>query len=93
MTAVSETDIKELQEFINNRFEQLNNKIERLNVKVDEIKISVAKLEAKANGVEQHLTSIERRVNSQTNWFIGLFSILVAGLLGILGKIALFPSS
>jgi peptidoglycan hydrolase CwlO-like protein len=93
MTTVSETDLKELRDLIDNRFEQLNSKINKLNGKVDELKISVAKLETKVNGVEQHLTSIERRVNSQTNWFIGLFSILVAGLLGILGKITLFPSS
>jgi cell division septum initiation protein DivIVA len=93
MTAVSETDIKELQELINNRFEQLNSDTKQLDGKIDEIKVSVAKLEVKVNSVEQHLTSIERQVNSQTNWFIGLFSILVSGLLGILGKIALFTSS
>jgi hypothetical protein len=36
---------------------------------------------------------IENRVNGLTGWLIGILFALVGGLLGLLGKIAFFPSS
>lgn len=38
------------------------------------------------------IVQLQTRINGQTNWFIGIFSILVTGLLGIFGKIAFFPN-
>ena len=50
-------------------------------------------VEKRLDDINTRLTQLDSRVTGQTNWFIVLFGVLVTGLLGILGKIALFPGN
>jgi archaellum component FlaC len=103
MATKSETDFKELKDLINNqfqeintRFQELDKRIEQLDKKVDlgftEIKGEIKRIDVMVTDVSKKADSIESRINGQTNLFIGILSVLVAGLLGILAKIAVFPN-
>ena len=49
-------------------------------------------VEKRLDDINTRLTKLDSRVTGQTNWFILLFGVLVTGILGIIGKIALFRS-
>jgi tetrahydromethanopterin S-methyltransferase subunit G len=51
-----------------------------------------AQLNKRLDDTNSQIAQLQGRVTSQTNWFIGIFTVLVTGLLGILGKIAFFPN-
>jgi peptidoglycan hydrolase CwlO-like protein len=78
---------------------RIEEKIDTLQKDSADIKIALSKLEEKSNAINQRLDDskdqikeLQSRINGQTNWFIGVFSVLVAGLLGLFGKIAFFPN-
>ncbi len=93
MTASSDTEIRDL--------------LTKINQDIQEIKISQARSEEKLIGIEKRLddtnkriddtnirfTQLEGRLNTQTNWFLGIFGVLVAGLLTIIGKLGFFPNN
>ena len=55
------TDIRELKELINSRFEQLDKKIE---VGFAEVKGEIKRLDERINGVETRLDSVDKRLDS-----------------------------
>ena len=50
-------------------------------------------VEKRLDDINTRLTQLDSRVTGQTNWFIVLFGVLVTGIMGILGKIALFSGN
>ena len=102
------TDIRELKELINSRFEQLDKKIE---VGFAEVKGEIKRLDERINGVETRLDSVDKRLDSvdkrldsvdkrlerletsQKNQIWALIGILGTALLGLTSKILFFPGN
>ncbi len=95
------TDIRELKELINSRFEQLDKKIE---VGFVEVKGEIKRLDERINGVETRLDSVDKRLDSvdkrlerletsQKNQIWALIGILGTALLGLTSKILFFPGN
>ena len=88
------TDIRELKELINSRFEQLDKKIE---VGFAEVKGEIKRLDERINGVETRLDSVDKRLErletSQKNQIWALIGILGTALLGLTSKILFFPGN
>ena len=107
MPTVTESDLKEIKDLITNlainqvRMEErlsgqllaLNEKLSGQIATLDErLSGQINTLDKKVVGIDKHLDIIEGRVNSLTEWLIGILFAFVGGLLGILGKIAFFPN-
>jgi hypothetical protein len=85
MTTVTESDIKELKDLINSRFDKLSENI-------TDIKVKLAQIESKTDGLEKRVDDINGRLNIMTIGFLGIVCVLVKGILGIVGKLAFFPN-
>lgn len=85
MSTVTEADIKELKDLINNRFDKLSEDI-------TDIKVKLAKIESKTDGLEKRVDDLNGRLNIMTIGFLSIVGVLVTGILGIIGKIAFFPN-
>lgn len=74
-------------------------KLEQIDERLKNLEIGQARIEEKLNGVDKRLDDtngrliqIEGRVNTQANWFLAIFGVLVAGLLTVVGKLGFFPN-
>jgi hypothetical protein len=85
MTTVTESDIKELKDLINQRFDKLSEDI-------TDIKVNLAKIETKTDGLEKRVDDINGRLNIMTIGFLSIVGVLVTGILGVVGKFAFFPN-
>jgi hypothetical protein len=85
MTTVTESDIKELKDLINRRFDKLSEDI-------TDIKVNLAKIESKTDGLEKRVDDINGRLNIMTIGFLGIVGVLVTGILGVVGKLVFFPN-
>jgi hypothetical protein len=85
MTAVTESDFKELKDLINNRFDKLSENI-------TDIKVGLGKLESKAEGLEKRVDDINGRLNIMTIGFLSIVGVLVTAILGMFGKLVFFPN-
>jgi chromosome segregation ATPase len=81
--------VAEIKVDINNINKRLDDTNTNLNKRLDDTN---ANLNKRLDDTNSQITQIQTKINGQTNWFIGIFSILVTGLLGIFGKIAFFPN-
>ncbi len=101
MSTSSETEIREIKDLLVNKLNELDKKIDnrfneldkKIDIQFNELDKKVIRVEEKLNGIDTRLNNLESRVNSQTNWFLGIFGILVAGLLTIVGKLGFFPNA
>ena len=99
MATVTENELRELTDLINNRFHELDKKIDdRFNDLKDDIKaidkkldIYVAKTDERLNSIDQGLADIKRQSEKQDNRLWVLISGMCLALLGILVKFALNP--
>jgi DNA anti-recombination protein RmuC len=72
---------------------QLNQRLNDLNVQLNQrLNDLNSQLNKRLDDTNSQIVQLQGRVTSQTNWFIGIFTVLVTGLLRILGKIAFFPN-
>lgn len=85
MTTVTESDIKELKDLINSRFDKLSGDI-------TDIKVNLAKIESKTDGLEKRVDDLNGRLNIMTIGFLSIVGVLVTGILGVVGKLAFFPN-
>jgi tetrahydromethanopterin S-methyltransferase subunit G len=94
MTALTEADLRELKDLINNKFEQLDRKIETIDKKLD---IYIATNDEKLNAINQRLDKMDKRLEnleiSTRNQIWALIGILGTTLLTIAGKVFLFSSN
>jgi chromosome segregation ATPase len=103
MATVSDTDLKELKELIlglDGRLDRLDQKVESLDQKVESLGQNVGELDKKAEvqaakleAINQRLDDLRDQFNKQDNRFWGLFLALFITLIGIVGKVLLFPSN
>jgi hypothetical protein len=85
MTTVTESDITELKDLINLRFDKLSEDI-------TDIKVNLAKIESKTDGLEKRVDDINGRLNIMTIGFLSIVGVLVTGILGVVGKFVFFPT-
>jgi hypothetical protein len=70
MTTVTESDIKELKDLINSRFDKLSENI-------TDIKVKLAQIESKTDGLEKRVDDINGRLNIMTIGFLGIVGVLL----------------
>ncbi len=89
MTTTTSTELKEIRDLIL----QLDKKIDALDKKVD---VNTARTEEKLDAINQRLESMDKRMEKLEDgtqkqvW--ALISIVGVAVLGILGRLLLFPS-
>jgi flagellar capping protein FliD len=88
MATVTENELRELTDLINNRFNELKDDIKVIDKKLD---IYIAKTDERLNSIDQGLADIKRQSEKQDNRLWVLISGMCLALLGILAKFALNP--
>ena len=88
MATVTENELRELTDLINNRFNELKDDIKVIDKKLD---IYIAKTDERLNSIDQGLADIKRQSEKQDNRLLVLISGMCLALLGILAKFALNP--
>lgn len=88
MVTVTENELRELTDLINNRFNELKDDIKAIDKKLD---IYIAKTDERLNSIDQGLADLKRQSEKQDNRLWVLISGLCLALLGILAKFALNP--
>ena len=88
MATVTENELRELTDLINNRFNELKDDIKVIDKKLD---IYIAKTDEILNSIDQALADIKRQSEKQDNRLWVLISGMCLALLGILAKFALNP--
>jgi flagellar capping protein FliD len=88
MATVTENELRELTDLINNRFNELKDDIKVIDKKLD---IYIAKTDERLNSIDQGLADIKRQSKKHDNRLWVLISGMCLALLGILAKFALNP--
>jgi hypothetical protein len=88
MATVTENELRELTDLINNRFNDLKDDIKAIDKKLD---IYIAKTDERLNSIDQGLADLKRQSEKQDNRLWVLISGMCLALLGILAKFALNP--
>ena len=88
MATVTENELRELTDLINNRFNELKDDIKVIDKKLD---IYIAKTDERLNSIDQGLADLKRQSEKQDNRLWVLISGMCLALLGILAKFALNP--
>ena len=88
MATVTENELRELTDLINNRFHDLKDDIKAIDKKLD---IYIAKTDERLNSIDQGLADLKRQSEKQDNRLWVLISGMCLALLGILAKFALNP--
>ncbi|PZV21268.1 MAG: hypothetical protein DCF12_21665 [Snowella sp.] len=88
MATVTENQLRELTDLINNRFNDLKDDIKAIDKKID---IYIAKTDERLNSIDQGLADLKRQSEKQDNRLWVLISGMCLALLGILAKFALNP--
>ncbi|MFM7572389.1 MAG: hypothetical protein ACKO4S_04510, partial [Snowella sp.] len=86
MATVTENELRELTDLINNRFNDLKDDIKAIDKKLD---IYIAKTDERLNSIDQGLADLKRQSEKQDNRLWVLISGMCLALLGILAKFAL----
>lgn len=88
MATVTENELRELTDLINNRFHDLKDDIKAIDKKLD---IYIGKTDERLNSIDQGLADLKRQSEKQDNRLWVLISGMCLALLGILAKFALNP--
>ncbi|NCR41891.1 MAG: DUF4164 domain-containing protein [Microcystis aeruginosa W13-11] len=98
MTAVTENDLKRLEDLIvsgqkaiESRLTNLDNGQKAIENSLGEIKGDIKALDAKVTGLEKRVDDLNAQVNITTIGFLSIVGILVTGMLTIAGKTVFFP--
>ncbi|TRT61568.1 MAG: DUF4164 domain-containing protein [Microcystis aeruginosa Ma_QC_C_20070703_M131] len=105
MTAVTENDLKRLEDLIvggqkaiesrltaiESRLTNLENGQKAIENSLGEIKGDIKALDAKVTGLEKRVDDLNARVNITTIGFLSIVGILVTGMLTIASKTVFFP--
>ncbi|TRU71761.1 MAG: DUF4164 domain-containing protein [Microcystis viridis Mv_BB_P_19951000_S69] len=98
MTAVTENDLKRLEDLIvsgqkaiESRLTNLENGQKAIENSLGEIKGDIKALDAKVTGLEKRVDDLNAQVNITTIGFLSIVGILVTGMLTIASKTVFFP--
>jgi archaellum component FlaC len=99
MTTVTDSDLKELKEFLNGRFDKLEAQIQKIDALDKKLDIHIAKTDERLKGIDSKLTQLDKRIDSVDTrlntfmiGFLSIIGIMVTGILGIIGKVVFFPN-
>lgn len=103
MSTITDSDLKDLRDLINSKFEQIDRKFERVFDELTTIKVDIAtlkegqksidkRLDETKEALSQRLDSVETRLNTVTLGVFGIIGVLVTGLLTFVGKVVFFPN-
>ncbi|MEA5532606.1 hypothetical protein [Crocosphaera sp. XPORK-15E] len=65
MSTVTDNDLRELKDLINNRFDDLSNELKTVDKKID---IYIAKTDEKLNSIKQNLDDLKKQSEKQDKW-------------------------
>lgn len=88
MATVTDTDLKELKDLINSRFDELNDKIQALD---NRFNVYTAKNDERLDGIKESLVELKKQADKQDNRLWALFSAMFLALMGIIAKFAFNP--
>lgn len=92
MPTVTENELRELTDLINNRFHELDKKLgDRFNEVDKKLDIHIVKTDERLEAINQNLTELRKQAEKQDNRLWVLISGMCLVLLGILAKFALNP--
>jgi tetrahydromethanopterin S-methyltransferase subunit G len=93
MSTVTEADLRELKDLINQRFNELDRKIDGTRDSLDKkLDVYIAKNDEQLKGIEKRLDSVDNRLNTITFGIFSVVGVSVTGILGIMAKIVFFPN-
>ncbi len=105
MSTVTDNDLKELKDLINNRFDEIKQEFngidKRLTVietRMDEWRPSISKIsdladvKADIRNIDKRLDEFNSRFNIMTLGFLSIIGVLVTGVLGAIAKLVFFPN-
>ncbi len=81
MSTITETDLKELKDLINNRFNELDKKLD----------IHITKTDERLNAINNNLTDLKKQTDKQDNRLWVLISAMFLALLGFVIKTSINP--
>jgi chromosome segregation ATPase len=105
MATVTESELKELKDFISQQFQQVNLQFEQVNSKLNELAIGQARLEERVSGLEKQLeerisslekrfeeriSGLENRLDDMNNRFNDFSNRLNIMTVGFLGILGVF---
>ncbi len=89
MSTITENDLKELKDLINQRFDELNSEIKTSDKKID---IYIAKTDEKLDSIQRNLDDLKKQSERQDNRLWIMVTGLFLTLMGAVAKIAFFPN-
>ena len=92
MTQTVEINLGDLLNKIDSKIDNLEQKINNVQIDVEKIKIQNQQIDKKFDDIDKKFDEVNSRLNTMTVGFLGIVGVLVADLLGIITKIALFPN-
>ncbi len=89
MSTITENEIKELKDLINQRFDQLNGEVKGIDKKMD---IYIAKTDEKLDSIQRNIDDLKKQSEKQDNRLWILVTGLFLTLMGAVAKIVFFPN-
>jgi archaellum component FlaC len=99
MTTVTESDIKEIKDFLVNldkKIDVIDKKLDihiaRTDEKLKAIDERFDQLDKRIDDVNKRVDSVDARLNTFMLGFLSIVGIMATGMLGIVGKVVFFPN-
>ena len=89
MSTITENDIQELKDLINQRFDELNGELKTVDKKID---IYIAKTDEKLDSIQRNIDDLKKQSERQDNRLWILVTGLFLTLMGAVAKIVFFPN-
>jgi murein lipoprotein len=77
MATLTDSEIKELKDFISEQFKEVNGKIDKLSEEVNDLRVDLANVKGELTGVNKRLDNIEF---TNRTIFVAIVAALMAGL-------------
>ena len=88
----TDTDFAQIWERLEGRFDSIESKLDAQSEKLQSIDVRLARVEENTANLQQENSNLREQITKQDNRVWGLLVSGLIALLGVLGKILLFPS-
>lgn len=99
MTTVTDSDIKEIKDFLvslDKKIDAIDKKLDIYIARTDErlkgIDGKLSQLDQRIDDTNKRIDSVDARLNTFMLGFLSIIGIMVTGILGIVGKVVFFPN-
>lgn len=93
MTQTIEVNLVDVLNRLDNNIDKISDELKETRKEINQIHVDVEKIKGQNEQITKRLDNVENRLNSMTIGFLSIVGVLVAGLLGIIGKLSFFPNS